>query len=328
MEAQTEAIGTIHHKTVELIFEGEKRCRVDVQTKDHTHDLDRLVSMTLSMEGTTVDLIEFTGSKGARIFLRKKPELHGYYDGRGNVVTDPIESPSDIALFLHEMGHWHQDRCPELKDAMSYYIHFLKFVPTDRERIDDAVKSFPETAFLLDTASAREYFALLDQMDEIRVRINAVLRRKGEIERDFGDSELAQMLKNIFSAVSGRMQFLAEDLQELERHNDSVYRRLQALFHGLPEEEADRGGNAIGDGSAIRDILLYPIRLVEKDADDRANEWVLALEKLGIDLTGEYDVRGERSTTIAKKLHAGRMKHNGGIFDWMEKQNAAKSKNL
>lgn len=244
-----------------------------------------------------IDLLHHIKIDTTEIFISSQ-RLSSYdYDNDANrIVVPPLETLTDIGVFLHEAGHakQHEEKRFE-KVADLYKIEkdiFKKNRPLDLELLRTVIVEIrevvPEIAHLITDEHLKEFSELWE----------TIMQEKAEEER-----------RHILFLGMHEKERDAEKKDTLRKNLDGVQKEIQGLDAELDELLRE---------FQIREIVMVATKILERDATRRALAWAREIREVaGIDLFARHVVPAQPT---AKRGRTDR--HLGSTADSLEKASA------
>lgn len=265
--------------------DGTSVCRIDVELSDTPQEnLQKITSLVMHANaGPAIDILSDTLSgigKNVDIFVRsKKSDVNRSLNG--TIVLDELESPIDLAILLHEVGHEWQSTRSELKFASAYTSAANQFgngfqntvQPPDQAKVDDLLNRYPMLSCWMNGEKEKKYLHILKKRSQIFTDIGTQLSIKDKKLKGWSSiNPLAiKQLKAAKKEAEGKIEVLKAQDRELKVTQ-------QQLFDD-PE-------------CRIKDLIMFPIRVVEYDANAFVRRRIETWKKSGIDLSGNVQHNG------------------------------------
>lgn len=180
----------------------------------------RLLSFILRGEKggkpSEIDLLGLANRHGVEILSADVRLVnYEYSDEKKRAVVPPLETPLDVGVFLHELGHadqFHEERFGKItplygRSRQSSSAGFVLSYGSMRELLDAVVDAVPEAKIAMD-------HEILAQLETLEGRRHAALDLKAERERALDeqerlrDDELATFVEDALSRVMDIRDFL------------------------------------------------------------------------------------------------------------------------
>ncbi len=212
---------------------------------------------------TEVDMLALANARGIKVIVTsERQDNYDYDEDNLRATVPPLETPTDVGVFLHELGHAEQygeERFHKTGDLYGAGRKLARGVSFEMDALKKAVAkvrdAVPEVADLLTDDLLDEFGAEQSLILEERAAANAVYVHLLGARAKEKDQKKHEELAREASEARMRVQDLDDELQN-----------LISEFH-------------------IREFVTLPTSILERDATRRAFQWARKVRlEAGIDL--------------------------------------------
>lgn len=243
-------------------------------------------SLTMEYEGKKVDLLGIVGLKNpVQIFIQTNRGLSGSYSYDKKMVIIPYpDTPVNIAVALHELGHAKQFENPFFKKNRGKEAP-ISWENDPREKLNELKEDFPELEESISALPEKTMDRLLEirlatatiqsQIIPLNKRLTDLFKQKDEHLEDPNDP-----YDNLFIDVSKTHPKAHEkDWQDKEKQ---ITEQITSTQKELSTMEIARDAyikefNATAD--PIQKLLNIPKKIRERDATRRAFKWMNSIQQ-------------------------------------------------
>jgi hypothetical protein len=260
----------------------------DKDSKDAPVKARRLRSFALHGEKdgapTRVDMLGLDLVHGDAIGVyvaSERLDNYDYDDEKKRATVPPLETPTDVGVYLHELGHASQHHETRFADVADLYGAEKDVYKHDQLDLAELRKTVREIRDAVPDAEGLLTDAQLDELSEI------------EAEMDQKEREHV-MLLGAMAKEANKKKPNDDAVEELKRKADAA----EAEGAELAEELKDAA-----DALGIADFVAIPTSIMERDATRRAFEWARKIRaEAGVDLFARHAAPAEAT---ARATHAG-----------------------
>lgn len=212
-----------------------------------------------------IDLLSLFNPHDVKVLVATEHlENYSYSDERKRVLAPPLETPLDVGVLLHELGHadqYHEERFKEIvrlyrkeKDLRGGKVCYDKIM----DILSEVIRAVPEVAQVMDEEG-------LEQLRRLDVKRRETFDARREINRrmDALDRREAQLMPKTFAAMLEKALpldtfeeeavILDEDIADHEGDTAYAAARLEKMLQGLEAagfrfHDAEVRDVEIGDG--------------------------------------------------------------------------------
>ena len=238
---------------------------------------------------TRVDVLDLANQHGILIFIKDARSPKNAYDPSGEaILSDPLETPTDVGVLLHELGHADQWRDEHLEALTPLYGRkegrqpFTSPYAPLKEVLAAAEKTVPGAEALVDEKTR-------SRLEELEARLNVVEEEKEQLEE--GRAELIKSLGARSAealAIYQRGEKIPEAFEKESRQINANIAGVEGRIRELEKEAAKivRMQKRIMDEMMdVEAIMALPTQTLERNATARALKWLRTIRKQsGIDL--------------------------------------------
>lgn len=262
-------------------------------------------------KSTSIDVLELANLHKTKIILARGANYSSSFDKR-EIIAPPLESPIDVAILLHELGHADQEQDEKIEGLSDFYglktqrAYTLKEEGVAKEKTVERlaqtiIKAMPATEEIIKRMLLNDNFSellkiqtekqdIFLEMNKARNAWEEKSERVSHVQQYLRDEDFVsklteeehQELKNNFDNLRREAEALSSILREAERPAVKKWSELRPKRYQVYE----RAGFEESEFEDFFEKLIYlPTQIKERDATTRALKWMRKIHRdTGVDL--------------------------------------------
>lgn len=260
---------------------------------------------------TSIDVLKLANLHKTKIILVRGANYSSSFDKR-DIIAPPLESPIDVAILLHELGHTDQEQDEKIEGLSDFYGLKTQRSYTLREEgvaqektverlAQTIIKAMPATEEVIKRMLLNDNFSELIKIQTEKQDIFLEMNKARNAWKE--KSERVSHVQQYLRDDDFLSKLTEEEHQELKNNFDNLQREAEALSSILREAERpalkkwselrpkrdqvyERAGFEEYEFEDFFEKLIYlPTQIKERDATARALKWMKKIRRdTGVDL--------------------------------------------
>lgn len=261
-------------------------------------------------ESTSVDVLELANLHKVKIILARGANYSFDFEKR-EIIAPPLESPIDVGILLHELGHADQDQDEKIEGLSDFYGLKIERPYTLREEgvaqektverlAQTIIKAAPLTEKIIKRTLLNDNFSELIKIqtehrdifldrNKAEDALKENTERISHVQQYLDDEFVSKLTEEEHQELKNNLDNLQREREALlnikKRVEDIALTRWRALRHKR-DQVYERTGLEESDFEEFFEKLLYlPTQIMERDATARALKWMRKIRRdTGVDL--------------------------------------------